>query len=188
MSCMSLTEISSSWGRDHGLAHFSRALGSNKSFVFFFNLAIWNAVWSNVVFVWCGRWTVWWENNKCTAAMECCFMSGFPQEFSIQMEESFHYSHSVPCGVTSCQKGIFQHSWVLMQIHTGSYPSLWSCHSLNLCWLQESCASSAAYFPRAAAVLWWAAFPSVPPRWCCNRAFFQSSLWPSSKRAIMDLL
>ena len=69
MSCMSLTEISSSWGRDHGLAHFSRALGSNKSFVFFFNLAIWNAVWSNVVFVWCGRWTVWWENNKCIAVM-----------------------------------------------------------------------------------------------------------------------
>lgn len=113
--------------------------------------------------------------------LECCFMSGFFQEFSIQMEESFHYSHSVPCGVTSCQKGIFQHSWVLMQIHTGSYPSLWSCHSWNLCWLQESCASSAAYFPRTAAVLWWAAFPSVPPRWCCNRAFFQSFLWPSSK-------
>lgn len=37
--------------------------------LFFFNLAIWNAVWSSVVFVWCSRWTVWWENNKCTAVM-----------------------------------------------------------------------------------------------------------------------
>lgn len=67
-----------------------------------------------------------------------------------------------------------------MYIPDGSYLSLRSCHSLHLLLTLGISASMAGYWAWAAAILWWAAFPPVPPRWCCNRGSFPPSQWPGS--------
>lgn len=112
--------------------------------------------------------------------LKCCFMGSISQEFSIQTEESFHCCCWAACGRTSRQAWIFKHSWVLMYIPVGSYLSHRSCHSLHLLLALGISCFQGRFWARAAAVLWWAAFPPVPPRWCCNRGSFPPSHWPGS--------
>lgn len=115
----------------------------------------------------------WW--------LECCFMSGFPQKFSIQMEESFHYSHSAHWHYLLPNRDFpaflsfdADSRWFLP--FTLELPLTESLLAPGILHIKCNLFSM-----RSICWLWWAAFPPFPPRWCCNRGFFQSSLWPSSK-------
>lgn len=112
--------------------------------------------------------------------LKCCFTGSISQEFAIQTEESFQYL---------LLSSLWQDLSPNMNFQAFLSFDVYFCWFLPLtgaatrcisCWLQESHASMAGCWAWAAAILWWAAFPPVPPRWCCNRGSFPPSQWPGS--------